>query len=234
MWLIKILKGNIMDFLNIIILGVVSFIVLFILSKIMGYRAISELSFFDYVVGITIGSVAAEMSTNIDMEWWKGITAMAIYAILDLLFSFISQKSSAARQLITGNPIILIYKGKIYKKNLRKARIELNDLLTSARMAGYFNIADIDYAIMETTGKISFMPVPLKRPLNPKDFNFAPQSEGLTVNVIMDGKIMEDDLADAKIDKNDLIRRVKQQDKEIKNIFLGVMDTNGVLTLFDK
>lgn len=223
-----------MEFLNIIILGVVSFIVLFILSKVMGYRAISELSFFDYVVGITIGSIAAEMSTNLDMEWWKGVTAMVIYAVLDLLFSFLSQKSSAARQLITGNPIILIYKGKIYKKNLRKARIELNDLLTSARIAGYFNIADIDYAIMETTGKISFMPVPLKRPLNPKDFNFAPQSEGLTVNVIMDGKIMEDDLADAKIDKNDLIRRVKQQDKEVKNIFLGVMDSNGVLTLFDK
>ena len=222
------------DFMDIIILGMVSFIVLFILSKIMGYRAISELSFFDYVVGITIGSIAAEMSTNIDMEWWKGVTAMAVYAILDLVFSFLSQKSSAARQIITGNPIILIYKGKIYKKNLRKARIELNDLLTSARMAGYFNIADIDYAIMETTGKISFMPVPLKRPLNPKDFNFAPQSEGLTVNVIMDGKIMEDDLADAKIDKNDLIRRVKQQDKEVKNVFLGVMDSNGVLTLFDK
>lgn len=226
--------GDFMDFLNITILGLVSFIVLFILSKIMGYRAISELSFFDYVVGITIGSIAAEMSTNIDMEWWKGVTAMAVYAILDLVFSFLSQKSSAARQIITGNPIILIYKGKIYKKNLRKARIELNDLLTSARMAGYFNIADIDYAIMETTGKISFMPVPLKRPLNPKDFNFAPQSEGLTVNVIMDGKIMEDDLADAKIDKNDLIRRVKQQDKEVKNVFLGVMDSNGVLTLFDK
>ncbi len=226
--------GDFMDFFNIIILGMVSFIVLFILSKIMGYRAISELSFFDYVVGITIGSIAAEMSTNIDMEWWKGVTAMAVYAILGLVFSFLSQKSSAARQIITGNPIILIYKGKIYKKNLRKARIELNDLLTSARMAGYFNIADIDYAIMETTGKISFMPVPLKRPLNPKDFNFAPQSEGLTVNVIMDGKIMEDDLADAKIDKNDLIRRVKQQDKEVKNVFLGVMDSNGVLTLFDK
>ncbi len=226
--------GDFMDFFNIIILGMVSFIVLFILSKIMGYRAISELSFFDYVVGIAIGSIAAEMSTNIDMEWWKGVTAMAVYAILDLVFSFLSQKSSAARQIITGNPIILIYKGKIYKKNLRKARIELNDLLTSARMAGYFNIADIDYAIMETTGKISFMPVPLKRPLNPKDFNFAPQSEGLTVNVIMDGKIMEDDLADAKIDKNDLIRRVKQQDKEVKDVFLGVMDSNGVLTLFDK
>ncbi|MDE6385020.1 MAG: DUF421 domain-containing protein [Eubacterium sp.] len=223
-----------MDFLNVVVLGVVSFIVLFVLSRIMGYRAISELSFFDYVVGITIGSVAAEMSTNIDMEWWKGVTAMVIYALLDVLFSFLSQKSIGARQIISGNPIILIYKGKIYKKNLKKARIELNDLLTSARSAGYFNIADVDYAIMETTGKISFQPVALKRPLNPKDFNFAPQSEGLTVNVIMDGKIMEDDLADAKIDKKDLIRRVRQQDKDVKNIFLGIMDSNGVLTLFDK
>ena len=212
----------------------VSFIVLFVLSRIMGYRAISELSFFDYVVGITIGSVAAEMSTNIDMEWWKGVTAMVIYALLDVLFTVLSQKNVLARQIISGNPIILIYKGKIYKKNLKKARIELNDLLSSARSAGYFNIADVDYAIMETTGKISFQPVALKRPLNPKDFNFAPQSEGLTINVIMDGKIMEDDLADAKIDKKDLIRRVRQQDKDVKNIFLGIMDSNGVLTLFDK
>lgn len=223
-----------MDFLNVVILGVVSFIVLFVLSRIMGYRAISELSFFDYVVGITIGSVAAEMSTNIDMEWWKGVTAMVIYALLDVLFTVLSQKNVLARQIISGNPIIFIYKGKIYKKNLKKARIELNDLLSSARSAGYFNIADVDYAIMETTGKISFQPVALKRPLNPKDFNFAPQSEGLTINVIMDGKIMEDDLADAKIDKKDLIRRVRQQDKDVKNIFLGIMDSNGVLTLFDK
>ncbi len=223
-----------MDFLNVVILGVVSFIVLFVLSRIMGYRAISELSFFDYVVGITIGSIAAEMSTNIDMEWWKGVTAMVIYALLDVLFTVLSQKNVLARQIISGNPIILIYKGKIYKKNLKKARIELNDLLSSARSAGYFNIADVDYAIMETTGKISFQPVALKRPLNPKDFNFAPQSEGLTINVIMDGKIMEDDLADAKIDKKDLIRRVRQQDKDVKNIFLGIMDSNGVLTLFDK
>ena len=223
-----------MDFLNVVILGVVSFIVLFVLSRIMGYRAISELSFFDYVVGITIGSVAAEMSTNIDMEWWKGVTAMVIYALLDVLFTVLSQKNVLARQIISGNPIILIYKGKIYKKNLKKARIELNDLLSSARSAGYFNIADVDYAIMETTGKISFQPVALKRPLNPKDFNFAPQSEGLTINVIMDGKIMEDDLADAEIDKKDLIRRVRQQDKDVKNIFLGIMDSNGVLTLFDK
>lgn len=223
-----------MDFLSIIILSVVSFVVLFALSKLMGYRAISELSFFDYVVGITIGSVAAEMATNIDMEWWKGVTAMVIYALFDVLFSVLSQKSFFARQVITGTPIILIYKGKIIKKNLKKARIDLNDLLATARVSGYFNIADIEYAVMETKGSISFMPVALKRPLNPKDFNFAPENEGLTVNVIIDGKIIEDDLKDAGITRKDLIRRVKQQGKDVKNIFLGIIDSNGVLTLFDK
>ena len=223
-----------MDFLSIVVLTTVSFLVLFILSKIMGYRAISELSFFDYVVGITIGNVAAEMATNIDMEWWKGVTVMVIYALFNVLFSVLSQKSVFARQIISGTPIVLIYKGKIIKKNLKKARIDLNDLLSSARVAGYFNIADIEYAIMETKGSISFMPVAQKRPLNPKDFNFAPESEGLTVNVIMDGKIIDDDLKDAGITRKDLIRRVKQQNKDVKNIFLGIIDSKGVLTLFDK
>lgn len=223
-----------MDFLNIVILTIASFVILFILSKLMGYRAISELSFFDYVVGITIGSVAAEMATNIDMEWWKGTTAMVIYALFDIVFSVLSQKSLLARQVISGMPIILIYKGKIIKKNFKKARIDLNDLLSSARAAGYFNIADIEYAIMETNGNISFMPVALKRPLSPKDFNFAPENEGLTVNVIMDGKIIEDDLKDAGITRKDLIRRVKQKGKEVKDIFLGIIDSNGVLTLFEK
>ena len=223
-----------MGFLSVIILSTVSFLVLFILSKIMGYRAISELSFFDYVVGITIGNVAAEMATNVDMEWWKGVTVMVIYALFNVLFSILSQKSLYARQVISGTPIVLIYKGKLIKKNMKKARIDLNELLSSARVAGYFNIADIEYAIMETKGSISFMPVPQKRPLNPKDFNFAPESEGLTVNVIMDGKIIDDDLKDAGITRKDLIRRVKQQNRDVKNIFLGVIDSNGVLTLFDK
>lgn len=226
--------GDIMEFLNIIILSTSSFLVLFLLSKIMGYRAISELSFFDYVVSITIGSIAAEMATNIDMEWWKGITAMAIYALFDILFSLLSQKSAVMRRFISGSPIILIEKGKINKKSLKKARLELDDLMSSAREAGYFNITDVEYAIMENTGKISFMPIALKRPLNPKDFNFAPVSDGLIYNVIMDGKIMEEKLPKASITKKELLRRVRQQNKEVKNIFLATLDSHGVLTIFEK
>lgn len=223
-----------MEFLKLLILSVVSFLILFVLSRLMGCRAISELSFFDYVIGISIGSIAAEMATNIDMDWWHGVTAMVVYALLDLIFILLSQKSTAARKFISGTPIILINKGKISKSALKKARIELNDLLSSARTAGYFNISDIDYAVMETTGKISFIPVPLKRPLNPKDFNFAPESEGLPVNVIMDGKIMEKDLPAAGITKKELMRRVQRQNKKVENIFIAQYDSNGVLTILDK
>lgn len=226
--------GDFMEFVYIIILSLVSLTVLFILTKLIGFRQISEMSFFDYVVGISIGSIAAEMATNIDLEWWKGVTAMVIYGAVGILLSYVSQKSIKARKFISGQPIILIENGKIIKNNLKKARIELNDLLTSARGNGYFNLSDIDYAIMETTGKISFLPVPLKRQLNPKDFNFAPEKEGLCINVIVDGRIMENDLKNAKIDKEELERQLRNKGKRVEDILLATVDLKKQLTIFDK
>lgn len=223
-----------MEFVYIIILSFVSIAVLFILTKMMGYRQISEMSFFDYVIGISIGSVAAEMATNIDLEWWKGVTAMVLYAAAGILFSVITQKSVQARKFISGQPIILINKGKIIKNNLKKARIDIDDLLSSARGNGYFNLADIEYAIMETTGKISFMPVALKRQLNPKDFNFAPENEGLYINVILDGHIMEKDLENANFSREELERQIRNQGKRVEDIMLATVDNKKQLTLYDK
>lgn len=223
-----------MDFLYIVILSFVSIAVLFILTKLSGSRQISEMSFFDYVIGITIGSIAAEMATNIDLEWWKGITAMTIYALTGILLSFISQKSINARKFISGQPIILIEKGKILRKNLFKAKIEINDLLTSARNNGYFNLADIEYAIMETTGKISFMPIAQKRQLTPKDFNFAPMADGLYINVIIDGKIIKKDLKNARITENELKAQLKDRGVKAENILLATIDNKKHLTIFEK
>ncbi len=223
-----------MEFVYILVLSLVSITVLFILTKLIGFRQISEMSFFDYVVGISIGSIAAEMATNIDIEWWKGVTAMVFYAVVGILLSYISQKSIVARKLISGQPIILIDNGKIIKKNLNKARIEINDLLTSARSNGYFNLSDIDYAIMETTGKISFLPVALKRQLNPKDFNFAPEKEGLYINVIIDGHIMEKDLENAHFSKEELERQLRNKGKRPEDILLATVDLKKQLTLYEK
>lgn len=223
-----------MDFAYIIILSAVSVAVLFIITKIIGFRQISEMSFFDYVIGITIGSVAAEMATNIDLEWWKGILAMAVYGVLGVLFSVLSQKSVRARKFISGKPIIIIERGKISKKGMKKARIELDDLLSSARGNGFFNLSDIDYAIMETTGKISFQPVAQKRPLNPKDFNFSPEREGLYINVIMDGHIIYDNLSVAGVTKKELENMLKAKGDRLDNILLATIDINKQLTTYLK
>lgn len=223
-----------MDFAYIIILSFVSLAVLFIITKIMGFRQISEMSFFDYVIGITIGSIAAEMATNIDLEWWKGILAMVVYGVVGVLLSVLAQKSVKARKFISGKPVIIIERGKISKEGMRKARIELDDLLTSARVNGYFNLSDIDYAIMETTGKISFQPVAQKRQLNPKDFNFAPEREGLYINVIMDGHIIDDNLSVAGVTKKELDNMLKAKGDKLENIFLGTIDINKQLTTYLK
>lgn len=223
-----------MDFAYIIILSSVSLAVLFIITKIMGFRQISEMSFFDYVIGITIGSIAAEMATNIDLEWWKGILAMVVYGVVGVLISVLAQKSVKARKFISGKPIIIIERGKISKEGMRKARVELDDLLTSARVNGYFNLSDIDYAIMETTGKISFQPVAQKRQLNPKDFNFAPEREGLYINVIMDGHIIDDNLSVAGVTKKELDNMLKAKGDKLENIFLGTIDINKQLTTYLK
>ncbi len=223
-----------MEFLKIVILSVSSFLVLFLLSKVMGFRAIAELSFFDYVIGITIGSVAAEMCTNIDIEWWKGITAMVIYVLFDMVFILISQKTLVGRKIISGVPIVLVDNGKIVEKSVKKAHIDLNDLEAAARISGYYNLSDIQFAVMEVSGKISFMPVPGKRSLNPTDFNFTPERESLQVNVIMDGKIIDSNLSVAGISKKELVRKVRKENKEVEKIVLATIDSKKVLTIFEK
>lgn len=223
-----------LEFLYVVILSIVSALTLFILTKLIGYRQISELSFFDYVVGITIGSVAAEMATNIDIEWYKGITAMVIYSVIAIIFTKLTQKSAKARKLVTGTPIILMENSVIDRDAMKKAKIDINDLLVSARTNGYFDLSEIDYAIMEPTGKISFMPIPAKRQLNPQDFNFTPEREGLCVNVILDGHIMDNNLKYAGITKKELDKMLANRGQKPENIFLATINLKKQLTIFSK
>lgn len=223
-----------MDFLKIAILSVSSIGVLFILAKLLGYRQISQLSYFDYVVGISIGSIAAEMATNIDLEWWKGILAMSIYALIGVALDIITQKSIPARRIIDGKPYIIIDKGSIDKKALKKARLDLDNLLSIARIKGYFDISDIDYAIMETSGEISFLPKPLQRELNPKDFNFAPERHGICYNVILDGELINENLNKSGVSNNELMSIIGDRALLIEDILLATIDESGKVSIFEK
>lgn len=223
-----------MEFLNIVFMSVLSLLVLFVLAKLMGYKEISQLSLFDYIIGISIGSIASEMATNIDVKWWHGVTPMCIYAGAALLISAITQKSIKARKLIEGTPIVLISNGKIDKKAMKKARIEIDELLSTARNMGFFNLADVDTAVMETSGKISFLPIAMQRPLNPKDFNFAPSREGLCYTVVSDGRILRDNLIKANISEAKLMEILQQRGEDVNNILLATVNEAGRVDIFNK
>ena len=146
-----------MNALYIVLLSAGSFFVLFVLDKLMGNRQLSQMSFFDYVVGITIGSIAAEMATDLESDWYHAIIAMIVYALIEIALTFISRKSKKARKILNGEPILLMNKSGVIGKNLKKARLTLDDLISEARIQGYFDINDIAYAIMEDSGNISFL-----------------------------------------------------------------------------
>ena len=224
-----------MELLELLVRSFFSVVILFLITKLMGYRQISQLSFYDYIIGISIGSISADMATGLDQDWWHTAIPLVIYGGISLLLSFLTLKSIKARRYFSGTPIILIQGGEILKQNLKKVHYDLNDLLAECRIAGYFDINDIQYAVMENNGKISFLADPLKRPCCPQDFQLSPNPEGLVANLIIDGKIMYDHLKRVGKDKNWLDQQLDQQNvASVSDVFLGTYDFSGKFQIFLK
>ena len=227
------------DYINegtaIILRSTLSVAVLFIISKAIGTRQISQLTFYDYIVGISIGSIAASLALDKDITFWHPLLAMIVYALFSYCISLITSKSIIARRFFTGKPDIIIYKGSFIEKNINKNHLDINEVISECRLAGYFNIADIEYAIMETTGKISFLPKSSARPPNSCDLNLSPKPSELVANIIIDGKIMSENLkAMGKNEqwlKNEL---QKQKIDKISEILLATVDTENNLSVFFK
>ncbi len=223
------------DFLYIIALSAGSLVTLFILTKMMGYRQMSQMSMFDYINGITIGSIAAEMATSLDKNPIHAIAAMVVYALFVILLSFVSTKSIRLRRFIVGRPFILLNNGSIYEKNLRKAKIDINEFLTQCRVSGYFDVSKLQSAILEPDGRISFLPLSAERPLTPSDVKLSPEKETMTANVVIDGHIMQKNLRHTGKDEVWLNRQLKAQGvSNVRDVLLACVDMQNRLTVFLK
>lgn len=221
-----------MDYLYIIITSLVSLIVLFLLTKLVGNKQLSELNMFDYIVSITIGSIAAEMSTELEKPL-KPLIAMTVYALVSFGISIITSKLLPLRRLIFGHSIVLMHNGRMFRKNFKKSRLDLSEFLMQCRLNGFYDLSAIDTAIMEASGKISFMPYAVKHPVTPEDLKIVPNPEKVFYNVIMDGHLLEDNLKYAGRDINWLNSELKAQGiKDMKDVFLGVLDNSGTLNVF--
>lgn len=223
------------DFLNICFRTILVLIILFFITKMMGKKQISELNFFDYVVGITIGSIAADISLDIEKNMIAGIAALFIYGFISYIISFVSIKSIWARRFIIGVPTVLVEKGKIIESGLKKSKIDVNDLLMVARENGYFNLDEIDYALMEVNGNISFLPKEKEKPVTKKDMKIKCSNEGLTVNAIIDSKYMVNNMKAINKDKEWLDHELKVNGYDnYDNILLATIDNNYKVTIYEK
>lgn len=197
-------------------------IILFLLARLMGKKQISQLTFFDYIVGISIGSIAAAVSVDRRVSLFNGIVSMIVWTALPIIFSFISVHSMSFRRMLDGTPTILIQNGKIMEKNLRKLKFTVNDLLEELRIKDIFNIAEVEFAILETSGKLSV----LKK---------SPDQPAVFANVIIDGKLMKENLKQISIDEEWLMVELKKNGlNTVADILLAVCDGKHHLIVYKK
>lgn len=223
------------NFFNICFRTILVLIILFFITKMMGKKQISELNFFDYVVGITIGSIAADISLDIEKNMIAGIAALFIYGFISYIISFVSIKSILARRFFIGVPTVLVEKGKIIESGLKKSKIDVNDLLMEARENGYFNLDEIDYALMEVNGNISFLPKEKEKPVTKKDMKIKCSNVGLTVNAIIDSKYMVNNMKAINKDKEWLDHELKVNGYDnYDNILLAMINNNYKVTIYEK
>ena len=224
-----------MNFLEVVYRTFLSALTLFLLAKAMGRKQIGELNTFDYIIGITIGSIASEMTVNSDVSLINCIVAMAVLSLIGILISYGTTKSMFLRRFFTECPIILIENGKIIEKGLNKARFDINDLLQECRINGYFDISEIAYAVMEANGRISFLLKSKYTPVTLSDMKIKASKKGLCVNLIIDGNIMMEHLKNINKDSAWLLTRLENMGySDYSNILLASCDTKEQITVYLK
>lgn len=222
-----------MEALQVVLASLFSAAILFLIAKVIGHKQVAQLEFFDYITGITIGSIAAELATTLDKPWWKPTISMLVFGTITVALSIITRKIARSRKFINGTPTIILNDGKLYRDNMKKAKLELSEFLLLCRQEGYFNLNDIGTAVFEYNGKLSILPVSAKRPLNPEDVALSPKPEHIGTEIIMDGRIIGDNLKRKGLSAEWLTKELKKQGyKSAKEIFLGICYDDNHLTLF--
>lgn len=221
--------------LNVIYRTVLVLVILFILTKKMGKKQVNQMNIFDYTIGITIGSIAADISLDIDKDLVSGLVCLILYGIFSILIAYLTTKNISARRFFNGVPTVLIDNGKIIEKNLKKEGIDVNDLEEEARQNNYFDLSKINYAVLETSGKISFLPYSKYDIITKEDMKIKIKDEELVCNAIIDTKILENNLKEINKDKNWLDKELNKLGyKDYDKILLATIDNNNKVTVYEK
>lgn len=211
----------------------VTLIALFALTKLMGKRQISQLSFFDYIIGITIGSIASEATVDPN-TFYNGMVGMFIYGGSALLISIGTCKHMWLRRFVGGKSMVLYENGIIYEKNLLKSRLDIGEFLMECRYGGHFDISKLHTVILEPNGKLSFIPIAGERSAVASDLNLKPEQDRPLANVILDGNVMQENLRHTGNNETWLKKQLRAQNTKVEDVFLATCDSNNKLNIYKK
>lgn len=210
------------------------FSVLLIMARLNGAKQIAQMSFYDYISGITVGSLAAAISIDSSISFLSGLCAIIFFLGGSLLINLATQKNLYISTLLTGKPLILIDQGQFLWDNMKKSKMTLDELLSNLRYEGYFNLNDVYQAVLETNGNISVLPKGYARTVQINDMNLKCTNPLLVTEVIMDGIILSDRLKAFGKDTDWLMEELRKKTIDITTIALALLDQKGVLTIYTK
>jgi uncharacterized membrane protein YcaP (DUF421 family) len=213
-----------------ILYTILGYFITLTIARIVGRKMISQMTFFDYVIGITMGSVTANLALVSQIPNSSAITVLVTLAILTLTLDYAHIKSLFIRKAVDSEPAVVIENGKIIHQNMSKTRFTINELMMQLREKNMFNIADVEFAILETDGNLSVLPKSQKIPLTPSDLNIPTQYMGLTKDLVIDGNIMPENLKDMRLDEHWLQGQLQEHGiTNMREVFYAGLDSSGNL-----
>ena len=224
--------------MEIIIRSLVMFIVLFLIVKVLGSKQIKKLTLYDYILSITIGSIAADSIISTDIPIYEGILALVLFGVIGYISSYLSYHNHKVEEMIDGEPLILYENDDFNLKNLEASKLSVAKILESCRLKGCFDINDLECAILEPSGDISILLKEKAQPLTCNDIKGTmkknSQKQKLSHLIIVDGMLNEMELKKAKKDYNWLTKYLKQKNLTIETVLLLAIDKNNKIALYNK
>lgn len=207
-------------------------IILFLITKLLGKRQVSQLSLFEYITGISIGNIIGYISLDLDNKWYHGLVALAVWTSISVGIEFITLKSRKIRNFVDGKATVLVSDGQVLKQGLKKERLTADEFLEQLRKKNIFRVADVEFAAMEPSGEINVMMKKDYQPLNANILGWKLSDEKPSTTVIIDGELMPDMLEQAGYSRDWIEHELKRRKLALDDVFLGQIDGKGELLLY--
>jgi uncharacterized membrane protein YcaP (DUF421 family) len=213
-----------------IVRAFITFISLLIYTRLLGKQQIGNLTFFDYINGITIGSIASNVATDLSSKAWVHWIGLTTFVLITLLFQFVTLKSHIFAKVIDSEPIVVIQDGKILENNLKKLRVKCDELFMLLRMKGIFDVTTVEFGVLEGNGHLSVLLYGEEQPVKRKDLDIEAQKQALTTTVILNGTMIKKNLSNVKKSERWLLDQLsKNEISDVKEVAFAMILPNGRL-----